>query len=162
LALSEKEQKALKTVKSFMWWSMGAGLIPVPFVDLAAVSGVQIKMLAELSKIYGIEFHESRGKALTGALLGSIVPGAMSFGAVGSLLKAIPVVGALAGVPSMVVFCGASAWALGKVFIQHFESGGTFLDFDPDKVKEYFKKQFEDGQKVATTMESEKTAEVPA
>ena len=29
---------------------------------------------------------------------------------------------------------------MGKVFIQHFESGGTFLDFDPDKVRSYFSK----------------------
>jgi hypothetical protein len=36
--VSEKEQTALRTVKHYMWWSMGAGLIPVPFLDLAAVS----------------------------------------------------------------------------------------------------------------------------
>jgi uncharacterized protein (DUF697 family) len=161
-ALSEKEQKALKTVKNYMWWFMGAGLIPVPFVDLVAVSGVQLKMLAEISKIYGVQFQESRGKAVVGALIGSIVPSAMSFGAVGSLLKAVPLVGALVGTPSMVVFCGASAWALGKVFIQHFESGGTFLDFNPAEVKEHFQEQFEEGRKMAATMETEQKTEVPA
>ena len=46
-----------------------------------------------------------------------------------------------------------STWALGKVFIQHFESGGTFLDFDPEEVKEYFKAQFEEGREVAATLE---------
>lgn len=159
--MSEKEQKALKTVKNYMWWSMGAGLIPVPFVDLVAVSGVQLKMLAEISKIYGVQFQESRGKAVVGALIGSIVPSAMSFGAVGSLLKAVPLVGALVGTPSMVVFCGASAWALGKVFIQHFESGGTFLDFNPAEVKEHFQEQFEEGRKMAATMETEEKTTVP-
>ena len=157
--MSENEQKALKTVKNYMWWSMGAGLIPVPFVDLVAVSGVQLKMLAEISKIYGVQFQESRGKAVIGSLIGSIVPGVISFGSVGSLLKAVPLVGALVGAPSMVLFCGASAWALGKVFIRHFESGGTLLTFDPEEAKEHFKEQFEEGRKMASTMKTEEKAE---
>jgi uncharacterized protein (DUF697 family) len=160
--LNEKEQQARKTVKNYMWWSMGAGLIPVPFVDLVAVSGVQLKMLAEISKIYGVEFQESRGKALVASLIGYIVPSTMSFGSVGSLLKAIPLVGPLVGAPSMVLFCGASTWAMGKVFIQHFESGGTFLSFDPGKVKEHFQQEFEEGRKLAVDMQAEKKAEVPA
>ncbi len=62
----------------------------------------------------------------------------------------------------MVLFCGASTWALGKVFIQHFESGGTFLDFKPEEVKEYFKAQFVEGRKMATTMGPNEKAEAPA
>jgi uncharacterized protein (DUF697 family) len=153
--VTEKDQQARKSVKNYMWWSMGAGLIPVPFVDLVAVSGVQLRMIAGLSKIYGVEFHENRGKSIIAALIGYIVPNTLSFGSVGSLIKAIPVVGQLAGAPSMVLFCGASTYALGRVFIQHFESGGTFLTFDPAKVKEYFQKEFEEGKKVAEELETE-------
>jgi uncharacterized protein (DUF697 family) len=159
MTVSENEQKALKTVKNYMWWSMGAGLIPFPFVDLVAVSGVQLKMLAEISKIYGVQFQESRGKAVIGSLIGSIVPGVISFGSVGSLLKAVPLVGALVGAPSMAAFCGASAWALGKVFIRHFESGGTILTLDPAAAKEHFKEQFAEGQKMASAMKTEEKAE---
>lgn len=160
--MSEREQKALKTTRNYMWWSMGAGLIPVPFLDLAAVSGVQVKMVAEIAKIYEVPFHEARGKALVGSLLGSIVPASLSFGAIGSMLKAVPAVGALAGAPAMVMFSGGAAWALGRVFIQHFESGGTFLNFEPDQVKEYFKQQFAEGQKVAATLKTEEKAGAPA
>jgi uncharacterized protein (DUF697 family) len=159
--VSERELKAVKTVRNYMWWSMGAGLIPVPFLDWAAVSGLQLKMLGDLSKVYEVPFHESRGKAIIGSLAGFVLPHAMAFGWLGSLLKAVPVVGTLAGAPAMALFSGAYAWALGSVFIQHFESGGTFLNFNPDEVKEYFKKQFEEGQKVAAAMEAEKKAEAP-
>lgn len=157
---NEKEMQARKTVKNYMWWSMGAGLIPVPFVDLVAVSGVQLKMLADISKIYGVAFQENRGKALVASLLGYVVPSTMSFGSVGSLLKAIPLVGTLVGTPSMVGFCGALTYALGKVFIQHFESGGTFLTFDPAKVKEHFQSEFVEGSKLATDLQKNE-AEVP-
>jgi len=157
--MSEKEQKALKTVKNYMWWTMGAGLVPVPILDLVAVSGVQLKMLAEISKIYDIPFEKNRGKAVVGSLVGFVVPHSLSYGVVFSLLKTLPLLGSLAGASSMVLFSGASAWALGKVFIQHFEAGGTFLDFDPDRVKEYFKEQFEEGRNVAASMHSGERAD---
>lgn len=158
--MSEKEQIALKTVKHYMWWSMGAGLIPVPVMDLAAVAAVQLKMLAEISRIYNIPFEKSRVKAAIGSLIGCLVPGAVSYGAFGSLCKTLPIVGTLAGTTTMVAISGASAWALGKVFIQHFESGGTFLDFDPEKVKEYFKAQFEEGRNMTGTMGPDEKAPV--
>jgi len=149
---TEKEQIALKTVKNYMWWSMGAGLIPVPFVDWAAFSAVQLKMVAGISKIYGVPFENDRGKAVIGSLASFVLPHSLACGLIGSWLKAIPLVGSLAGAPAMALFCGANAWALGAVFIQHFESGGTFLNLNPREVREYFKAQFEEGGKLALTM----------
>jgi uncharacterized protein (DUF697 family) len=163
--LTERQDKGLRTVKNYMWWSMGAGLIPVPLVDLAAVSGVQVKMLADVSKIYEVPFQESRGKAVIGSLLGFVLSSSLACGA-SSLLKAIPVVGTIVGGTSMAIFSGASAWALGNVFIQHFEAGGTFLNFKPEEVKDYFKQQFEEGQKLAADLQNEPKpqaeAEIPA
>jgi hypothetical protein len=43
-------------------------------------------------------------------------------------------------------FASASTYAVGRVFIQHFESGGTFLDFDPDKVRAHFEAEFKKAQ----------------
>lgn len=143
-------------VKKWMWWTMGAGLIPVPFVDLAAVSGVQLKMLSDLSKLYDVRFSENKGKAIISALLGSVVPNSLAVGGIGSMLKMIPLVGTIIGGVSMSLFSGAATYAIGKSFIQHFESGGTFLDFDPVKVKEYFNTQFEEGKVVAKEMEESK------
>jgi uncharacterized protein (DUF697 family) len=154
--MNEREQKALDTIKTYMWWSLGAGLIPVPIVDLVAVSGVQLKMLASISKIYDVKFQANSGKAIIASLGGFVVPHAVSFGMIGCLLKAVPVVGVLAGAPAMGLFSAASAWAMGKVFIQHFESGGTFLNFDPEKVKAYFHQQFEEGKDLAANMGTEK------
>ena len=143
--MTEKQEKALKTVKSYMWLSGGAGLIPFAYVDWVAVSGLQLKMLADISKIYDVPFHENLGKAAIGSLAGYIVPAAAAFGPLGFVLKSVPVLGSLAGAPAMAVFAGAYAWALGNVFIQHFESGGTFLDFNPDEVREHYRSQLAGG-----------------
>ncbi len=154
--MEEKELAAKKVVKNYMWWSMGAGLIPVPFADLAAVSGVQLKMLKDMSDIYEIKFAENKGKSIISALLGSIVPNTLSAGNVGSLLKMVPVVGSVIGGLSMSLFSGAATYAIGKVFIQHFEAGGTFLDFNPATVKEYFHTLYKEGQTVAKEMNAQK------
>jgi uncharacterized protein (DUF697 family) len=159
VAVSDKYQIAQKTVKKYMYWSMGAGLVPVPILDLVAVSGVQLKMLAALSKVYGIRFQKSSGKAAIGSLVGFIVPNTLSYFAFSSVAKTFPGLGSVAGATTMVLFSGACAWALGNVFIQHFESGGTFLDFDPDAVREYFRAQFEEGQRMAATMKPGEKAE---
>jgi hypothetical protein len=36
---------------------------------------------------------------------------------------------------------------VGKVFEQHFASGGTFLTFDAKKVEGYFREKFEEAKK---------------
>jgi uncharacterized protein (DUF697 family) len=150
--VTEREQIALTTIKKYMWWSVGAGLVPLPVVDWLAVSGVQIKMLADISKVYDVPFQANQGKAAIATLGGFALPHALAYGWFGSLLKTIPVVGMLSGAPSMAMFCAAYAWALGKVFIMHFESGGTFLNFNPEEVKDYFKTEFQEGRTIALTM----------
>ncbi|MGE5457087.1 MAG: YcjF family protein [Methanococcaceae archaeon] len=155
--MEEKEITAKQIVKNYMWWSMGAGLIPVPFVDLAAVSGVQLKMLKDMSNVYDIKFSENKGKSIVSALLGSIVPNSLSAGNIGSLLKMIPVIGSVLGGLSMSLFSGAATYAIGKIFIQHFEAGGTFLDFNPITVKDYFHTLFVEGQTVAKEMHEKKS-----
>jgi uncharacterized protein (DUF697 family) len=160
--LTEKEQHAHKTIKKYMWGAVGAAaLIPLPLLDFLAVSGLQLRMVASISKIYDVPFEANCGKAVIGSLVGSLVPGAVSCGAALSVLKATPLINVFGGA-AMALVSGATTWALGKVFIQHFESGGTFLDLNPDEVRDYFKAQFEEGRKMATTMKTEEKTEAPA
>ena len=54
---------------------------------------------------------------------------------------------AILGLVYGAILGGASTYAIGKVFVQHFESGGTILTFDPQRVREYYEQQFEKGKK---------------
>ncbi len=56
----------------------------------------------------------------------------------------------------MPILCGAATYATGKVFIQHFASGGTFLTFDPAKVKAHYAQMFEEGKKVSSKIRKER------
>jgi uncharacterized protein (DUF697 family) len=125
--------------------------VPIPLFDLVALSGIQLKMLHSLSKTYDIKFTSNLGKSLISALLGSVLPlsGALS---AASAAKGMPGVGTAAGVMSMSILGGAATYAIGKVFVQHFESGGTFLDFDPEAVREHFAAEFAKGKDVAASL----------
>ena len=89
-------------------------------------------------------------KTIIGGLLGSLVPAGLARGA-SSLIKAIPGVGTVLGVLAAPVFTTASTYAVGKVFIQHFEAGGNVLNFDPEAMREHFKAEFEEGVSKAST-----------
>ena len=141
-----RRSRAEEAVDSAVRWSFGFGLIPLPIVDLAAISTVQLRMLRSLCDVYGEPFSENQGKALISALLGGIVPTKLAWGPIRSLLKAIPVVGPLAGAAAMPLFAAASTYAVGHTFIHHFESGGTLLDLDPAKLRDYVAKQYREGR----------------
>ncbi|MCV6638516.1 YcjF family protein [Candidatus Albibeggiatoa sp. nov. NOAA] len=143
------EEEANNMVKNYIIASMGAALVPVPLFDMVALTGIQLKMLHSLAKLYDVKFTKNLGKSLIGSLLGGIVPTSTA----ASLSKAVPGVGTTAGVIGMSAIGGAATYAIGRVFIQHFESGGTFLDFNPEKVREYFKAEFERGKDVANELQ---------
>lgn len=137
-------------IKNHMIWSMGAGLVPVPIVDFFAVGAIQLDMIRQLSKIYEIDFKETEGKALITAFTGS---GLARLGA--GAIKFIPGVGQLLGSLTMSALSGATTYALGEVFNKHFETGGTFLDFDPSRLMDFYNEKFEKGKDIAKNMKKE-------
>ena len=70
-------------------------------------------------------------------------------------IKIIPGIGTVVGGMTMAVLSGASTYALGEVFKKHFETGGTFLDFDIDRLTKMYKEKFEKGKKVAEEIKKE-------
>jgi uncharacterized protein (DUF697 family) len=141
-APEDREQTSSKLVDRFAIWSGVAGLVPLPVVDVLAVGGLQVQMLRRLSQIYNVDFSENRGKALIAALAGCMIPATSGMGAA-SALKAVPVVNILAAGFVMPVLSAGATFAIGKAFIQHFESGGTLLDFNPPDYREFVKAQKE-------------------
>jgi uncharacterized protein (DUF697 family) len=137
-----RSELATKLVDRFAIWSGVAGLVPIPVVDLLAVGGLQVQMLRRLSQIYDVEFSANRGKAIIAALAGTMIPATSGMGAA-SALKAVPILGMLASGFVMPALSAGATFAIGKAFIQHFESGGTLLDFNPPDYRDFVKAQKE-------------------
>lgn len=154
-----REDQAIRVVNSYLGWTAGAGLVPMPGVDIAAVTLVQLKMLDSLARVYHVPFRRNAAKSIIGVLIGGLAPFSIS-APVASLVKVVPVVGSVLGAVILPSLAAASTYALGKVFIQHFESGGTFLDMDPDKVSAYFKEQYEYKRSADASADAKKAAKV--
>lgn len=145
-------------IRNHVIWSMGAGLIPVLIADIFAVSALQLDMIRQLSRAYDQDFSDTQGKAIVTSLTGSTLA---RLGA-RSLIKLIPGVGSIIGGMTVSIFAGASTYALGEVFKKHFDSGGTILDFDPDRLRKYYHEKFEKGKKVASQLKKDKKAQKDA
>jgi uncharacterized protein (DUF697 family) len=146
VGVAEREMAASRVVERFSLYSGAAGLIPVPIIDVAAVGGVQIEMVRRLSRIYDVPFAENRGKAIVTSIAGALLPASATTSTmmtIGSALKFLPGLGTTVAVLSMPVFSACATYVIGKVFIKHFASGGTLLDFDLPDYHEFIKAQKE-------------------
>lgn len=145
-----------KLAKNHILASIGVGLIPFPLVDMVALFGIQLDLVKKLSGEYNVPFKQEIGKSIISSLAGGFLPASLGT-AVSSIIKFIPIIGQTTGAITMPVASGAATYAIYKVFVQHFESGGTFLDLDPVKVKSYFAEQFTKGKKVVDGLKKEAT-----
>ena len=56
-----------------------------------------------------------------------------------SLLKLLPGFGYLAGNAALSTLAGGVTYATGKVFLDHFEAGGTLVDYCPEAFRRQFR-----------------------
>ncbi len=150
--MNARYDRSQEIIKNHVLVSMGAGLVPFPILDIAAVTAVQIDMLKQLARVYDVSFSENSGKGILSALTGSTLA---RVGA--SMVKAIPGIGTFFGGVSMAIMSGASTYAVGQVFVQHFDAGGDFSNFDPLKSRDAYEEELQKGKERAAEWKTEKT-----
>lgn len=123
-------------------WALSLGLVPLPVVDLFTLFAVQLKLLRELAQLYNVDFSERIARNLVRSLL--LSSGGVSLAVIGgvSVSKFIPFISSV----SMSAIGGAITYATGRVFAEHFCDGGTFLDFDPLKLRGRFDESLRAGR----------------
>jgi len=131
-------EEAEEIIKRYMLASLGVGFIPLPLLDVAALTAVQLALLSRLASLYGVDFSHERGKSVIASLVGGGTSTLASVASCRFIVKLVSVPVWLVGATSMSLFAGASTYAIGRVFVQHFDSGGTFLTFDTDRVRQYY------------------------
>ncbi|WP_146587874.1 YcjF family protein [Puniceibacterium confluentis] len=141
-AVEARHGKVAEIISSSVKWSAAGGVVPVPYLDLLAIGAVQVQMVRKISAAYGMEADEQTLKALITSLLGTLAPAAVSTSLLGSSVKLIPFSGTLIGSAGMAAFAAASTYAIGKVFVRHFEGGGSMLDFSVEAIKKDLQEEF--------------------
>jgi uncharacterized protein (DUF697 family) len=134
-------------IKNHVIVAMATGLIPLPLIfDMVAVTGIEVHMIAALAKAYS--FPIPRGHVLGKVLIsiaGGIAPGYLSV-KFADLLKGLPLAGQAVYLGTLSIAGGAAVYAVGKVFQEHFESGGTFLSLDNSTIRSFFKTKQKEGK----------------
>ncbi len=143
----KKEEQANQIIKNHVWFSTIPGWLPMPLIDWIAISAVQIDMIKQLCELYNKPYNTQKGKAITLSLFNTI-GGRIPAYVIRSSLKSVPVFGWFLGGASLAAFAGASTYATGLVFKEHFAKGGTLNDINPESFKEFYKKQFNKGKEV--------------
>ena len=135
-------ERAAGIISSSVRWSAAAGAVPLPLLDLVALGVVQAKMISDLSQAYGQPVNAEAAKSVVSVLLGTLLPAGVTGALLGSGSKTVPMVGTVLGMVSMAAFGAAATYAIGKVFVRHFEKGGSLESFSAEAVKEELKAEF--------------------
>ena len=143
---AENKNKANRIIRFRTLMASGVGFIPFPILDMAGILSIQLWMIRDISKVYDVPFKKNVAKSIIGTLLGNV-------GTVG-IVKFIPGINILGG-GAVAVSAGAATYALGKVFMQHFDQGGTLLSFDPIKSRAYFEQVYEESKITVTELQQQ-------
>src|SRR5471032_2686599 len=88
------EVQATAIVRSYFGWPAAAGLVPVPWLDFAAVVAVLSKMVEDLAHLYGKPVDRNSAKPAIIGLL-TTTGGFLLAGPTAGLLRAVPLIGPL-------------------------------------------------------------------
>lgn len=103
-------------------------------------------MLDLLSDHYAVGFNSHKAKSALAALIGGSIP-TLTFLGLSSTSKLIPSIGTLAGNSNLTLLRGAITNATGQSFIKHFSAGGTWNDFNANKLSGFFRQELSEGKR---------------
>lgn len=126
-------REALPYILGFSSLAATAGAIPIPWVDMLVLPGIQAHMIYELARLYGQPLSGQRFLELSGTLgMGMAVRQAIR-----ELVKFIPFVGSIAGA----TMAASATFALGKAFCYYYSAVHKGHVPRTEDLKKYYEEQ---------------------
>ncbi len=125
---SRRRWEARAIVERHANYSAVGGVIPLPLINVASVTGIILRMVKLLSDLYGVPFERDRARAIVIGLIGGLMPTALSTMTASTLLYIVPGSNLL-GLAVSSVTASTCARRIGWIFVDHFESGATLVEF---------------------------------
>ena len=135
---STLKNRAEKIVKRWAKWAAVGGLIPTIVLDVAILTGIQIKMIHALCELYEVDFEKKRALAIVSGLAGGVAAQAVAQGVGKQILRSTPGVGTLFSLAVDPALSYGATYAMGFAFISHFEVDGHLHNFNVATIKGYF------------------------
>jgi uncharacterized protein (DUF697 family) len=121
---AERWALARKIVARHRNYAALGGLVPLPVVNIASVTAINLRMAKQLSELYGVPFERDRARALIVGLIGGAIPTGVGAAASSTLMWIVPG-GLWLGLGASAVTAGALTRGIGLRFIEHFEGAAA-------------------------------------
>jgi len=112
---------ARRIVERHKTYAALGGLSPLPILNVAGVAAIIMRMVKQLSGLYGVPFERDRTRSLIVSLIGGAVPTGLGTATASTLAFVLPG-HALVGLGVSAIAAGALTRGIGLVFLDHFES----------------------------------------
>lgn len=122
-----RRSQALKIVERHAVYAAVGGIIPVPIANVAGVTAVIVRMVKVLSDLYGTPFERDRARAIVVGFMGGAMPTGLGAVTTSTLGYIVPGSGLL-GLAVSSVTAVACTRSIGRIFVEHFESGAGLDD----------------------------------
>jgi uncharacterized protein (DUF697 family) len=119
---------ALAVVERHANYSAIGGAVPLPLVNVAGVTAIIVRMVKRLSELYGVPYKRDRVRAIVIGLAGGAMPAGLATVTASAFFYVVPGSNLL-GLAVSSVTASACTRRLGRIFVEHFESGATLADF---------------------------------
>lgn len=140
--MTQSSPSAAEIIHRHTLLAAAGGLLPIPLLDFAVVSGVCLRMLRELAEVFDVDFRTELARAAISALVSGGAAGLVGGPAMVAGLGLFPPLRLVLGPAA----ASAVTYALGRVFALHFSLGGSFRDFDPEAYRSWFASQKRRGE----------------
>lgn len=117
---AQRRALAHKIVARHKNYAALGGLVPLPVVNIATVTAVNLRMVKQLSELYQVPFERDRMRAMIVGLIGGAAPTAAGTATTSTLMWIVPG-GLLWGMGVSAITAGAITRGIGLVFIESFE-----------------------------------------
>ena len=127
-----RRRLARKIVQRHETYAAVGGLFPLPVVNVAGVAAIIMRMVRQLSELYGVPFERERTRSTIIGLVGGAVPTGVGTATASTLAFAVPG-SAIVGLAVSAFTAGAMTRGIGLVFLEQFEDAARLLGASPIK-----------------------------
>jgi uncharacterized protein (DUF697 family) len=126
-ATARRRARALRIVDRYVVYSAVGGIVPLPLVNVASITGLIVRMVKVLSDHYGVAFEKDRARAIVVGFVAGAMPSGLGSVASSTLTYLMPH-SALAGLAVSSATAAACTRSIGRIFVEHFENGAALAD----------------------------------
>ena len=144
-AQTDHSENVEAIIKRHAMYAAGAGLIPIPIVDSAAIVGIQYKLTEAMANEYGVDFENNKVKVIITSIVSSLIS-RLASGAIQAAAGGITIPGIVGGSLTNAALAGYLTFSTGEILRLHFATGGTLENLELSHYLDFIESQFKEGK----------------